>query len=138
MRMLATLLFLTAPSTAPAEQIVAARAIRAQEIIGADDLAVRPGTDGSGVKLEDLVGREARLSLYPGRPVRAEDVGPPTVIDRNQIVPLVYHRGGLRITAEGRSLSRAGAGDTARAMNLSSRVTVSGRVIPSGEILVSE
>jgi len=59
-------------------------------------------------------------------------------VDRNQIVPLVFKQGGLSITAEGRSLSRAAAGEIVRVMNLSSRTTVSGIVLANGSIQVSK
>ncbi|HAW49029.1 MAG TPA: flagella basal body P-ring formation protein FlgA, partial [Roseovarius sp.] len=96
------------------------------------------GTDQSEVTLADLIGQEARVALYEGRPVRPGDVGPPAVIERNQVVPLIYLRGGLEIMTEGRSLDRAGIGDHVRVMNLASRATVSGRVTASGRILVSQ
>jgi flagella basal body P-ring formation protein FlgA len=70
--------------------------------------------------------------------VRTGDVGPPTLVERNQVVPLIYLRGGLEIMTEGRSLDRAGIGDHVRVMNLASRATVSGRVTARGQILVSQ
>jgi flagella basal body P-ring formation protein FlgA len=80
---------------------------------------------------------EARVALYPGRPVQAHHVQPPTLIERNQIVPLVYAHGGLQILTEGRALSRAGAGEYVRVMNLVSRATVTGRVTADGQIEVT-
>jgi hypothetical protein len=44
--------------------------------------------------------------------------------------------GSLAILAEGRSLARGGEGETIRAMNLTSRATVTGRIGPDGAILV--
>lgn len=126
------------PAGALADMIVAARTIRAQTVITQQDVAVKPG-EISGVAADPgaLIGKEARVALYAGRPIRLADVGPPAVIDRNQIVTLVFERGGLRIVAEGRSLSRAGAGERVRVMNLVSRNTVSGRAGPDGRVFVS-
>ncbi len=123
---------------AKADQIVAARTIRAQEILAGADLQILPGTGQSDVSLNDLIGKEALVALYPGRPVRASDVGPPALIDRNQIVPLVYVRGGLRIVTEGRALARAAAGEHVRVMNLASRANLTGRVTSEGQVLVSQ
>lgn len=120
-----------------AEVIVPSRTIRAQEIIGPGDLLLRPGEGADTTTLADLIGMEARVALYPGRPVQAHHVQPPTLIERNQIVPLVYVHGGLQILTEGRVLSRAGAGDYVRVMNLASRATVTGRVTEDGRISVS-
>jgi len=128
---LLALLLMVAP--AGAETIVAARTIRAQEIIGADDLLLRDiEVAGGTADAASLVGQEARVALYAGRPVRPGDVGPPAIVERNGILPLVYERSGLRITTEGRALDRAGVGEVIRVMNLSSRTTVSARITEEG------
>ncbi|WP_297772875.1 flagellar basal body P-ring formation chaperone FlgA [uncultured Roseovarius sp.] len=121
-----------------ADMIVATRTIRAQEILGPGDLLLKPDTGKGDVVLSDLIGMETRVALYPGRQVRAAHVGPPAIVERNQIVPLIYARVGLQITIEGRSLERAGIGDRVRAMNLTSRATITGRVTSTGQIMVSQ
>jgi flagellar basal body P-ring formation protein FlgA len=62
----------------------------------------------------------------------------PALVNRNQVVPLIYAQGNLTIVAEGRSLDRAGLGEMVRAMNLASRTTVSGIVTESGAIRVGQ
>ncbi|KGM89970.1 flagella basal body P-ring formation protein FlgA [Roseovarius mucosus DSM 17069] len=138
MRWLTLILGVLLSGPALADLIIATRTIRPQEILGPSDLLLQEGADQSNVTLEDLIGQEARVALYAGRPVRPGDVGPPAVVERNQVVPLIYLRGGLEIMTEGRSLDRAGIGDHVRVMNLASRATVSGRVTASGRILVSQ
>jgi flagella basal body P-ring formation protein FlgA len=120
-----------------ADRIEPVRVIRPQEIIAPEDVILRDGPETGGVTLDAVIGREARVALYPGRPIRAGDIGTPAVIERNQVVPLVYVRGGLRIETEGRALVRAGPGEYARVMNLASRAVVTGRVTASGRIEVS-
>ena len=132
------LLIAAAAGALRAETVVATRTIRAHGIISAEDLALRPDTvAGTFSSLEGLVGQEAKVTLYMGRPIRRADVGPPALIERNQIVTLVYRAGGLTILAEGRALARAGVGTPVKAMNLSSRKIIRGRVSESGEIIVS-
>ncbi|PRX33867.1 flagella basal body P-ring formation protein FlgA [Meinhardsimonia xiamenensis] len=122
-----------------AEALVAARTIRAQEVITAADLSVTPAAiPGALSSPEEAIGLEARVALYAGRPIRPEDLGPPAVIERNAIVTLVYRKGRLTITAEARALGRAGVGDVLRVMNLASRNTVVGRVREDGSVLVGE
>jgi flagella basal body P-ring formation protein FlgA len=125
-------------SAAAADIVIATRTIRANTVITAQDLKVQPG-DAIGVAShpDQVVGMEARVAIYGGRPVRMQDIGPPAVVERNQIVSLIFQHGGLRITAEGRSLSRAGAGEMVRVMNLSSRTTVTGRTTATGQVIVS-
>lgn len=136
LRLAAFLVALGAP--AAADTVLAARTIRAQTIIGPDDVVMKAvDVPGAATSPESVIGLEARVSLYAGRPIRKGDVGQPALVDRNQIVPLVFENNGLQITAEGRSLSRAGAGEIVRVMNMSSRNTVSGRVLPDGRVMVS-
>lgn len=122
---------------AMAESLVAARTLPARAVITAEDVmlvdAVIPGAMGSA---EAALGQETRVAIYAGRPVRAADLGAPALVERNAIVTLVYSTGGLVITAEGRALARAGAGETIRVMNLSSKATVEGKVAPDGTIIV--
>lgn len=121
-----------------AETVVAARTIPAQSIIAAGDLAMRDAdTPGGEADPALFIGMEARVALYAGRPVRAADVGFPAIVDRNQLVPLVFDAGGLMIRTEGRALGRAGVGEVIRVMNMSSRNTVSARIGADGAAYVS-
>lgn len=137
MRLLFLSLALALPLAAQAEIVVSTRTIRAKEIIVAADLDTKPKTvPGAVTDRGDLIGQEARVAIYPGRPIKASDVGPPAVVDRNDLVVLVFNRQPLSITTEGRALGRGAVGDRIRVMNLSSRTTVSGRIRPDGHIEV--
>ena len=130
-------LLLALAGPAGAETLVPSRTIRAQDIIAAEDLLViARTTPGALSDPLEAVGLEARTTLYANRPIRPGDIGAPALIDRNQIVPLNYVTGGLRILTEGRALARGGAGDVIRVMNLSSRTTVSGRIAADGSVHV--
>ena len=80
---------------------------------------------------------ETRVTIYAGRPVKLSDLTPPAVIERNQIVPLIYRRGSLSIQAEARALGRGAAGQSIRVMNLDSKATLTAVVDPSGAALVN-
>ena len=126
-------------SPALADMVVPTSTIRARSLIGPGDLTVAPGgAPGLLADPESAIGLEARITLYAGRPVRSGDVGPPAMIERNQIIVLLYTAGSLRIRADGRALDRAGVGDRVRVMNLSSRSTVFGDVMPDGTVTVSQ
>lgn len=125
-------------SSAVAETVVAAKLIRPPQIILADDVLLVEDTSKSGFEsMEKVIGLEARRVLYQGQPIRPGDVGPPALIERNQLVKLIYSRGGLNILTDARSLSRGTVGDVVRAINLSSRTTVTGRVRGDGSVVVS-
>jgi flagella basal body P-ring formation protein FlgA len=137
MRLALIFCFLCGPALA--DTVVAARTIRPQSLVTAQDLVIKPGTlPGTVSDPAQIIGMEARVALYAGRPVRIGDVGPPAVIDRNQIVSLIFIQNGLRISAEGRALDRAGVGEIVRVMNISSRNTISGFVTADGRVMVSQ
>lgn len=124
-------------SSTAAESVIAARTIPARSIIGLTDLkVVREAVPGSLSDPAVAVGFEAQVTLYEGRPVRAGDIGPPALVERNEIVSLLFDQGGLSILTEGRALDRAGQGQRVRVMNLGSRVTVTGTVTGPGQISV--
>ncbi|KAF0137940.1 MAG: flagella basal body P-ring formation protein FlgA [Xanthobacteraceae bacterium] len=131
------LIFLILVTPVSAESVVATRTIRAKALIAPEDLTlVSAELPGALSDPQVAVGQEARVSIYAGKPVRPGDLGPPTLIDRNQVVRLVYVTGGLAISTEGRALGRGSEGDEIRVMNLGSRNTVSGRIGPDGTVYV--
>jgi flagella basal body P-ring formation protein FlgA len=137
MRLCAFLVLLAGPVAA--EALVAARTIPARTIIGPEDILLRDVNVMGGMADPLLaIGQESRVALYAGRPIRSADIGPPSVIERNQIVTLVYSRGGIVISTEGRALDRAGAGDIIRIMNLASRATVTAQIDANGTAFVAQ
>ena len=131
------ILFLILPDMAMADSVVATRTIKAQSVVQMEDITLAEGAIPNALdSLASVVGQEARISIYAGRPILAADLGPPAVVDRNQIVSLVYQSGALAILTEGRALARGGVGDMIRVMNLASRSTVSGRIAADGTVLV--
>lgn len=135
--MLRLIVVLLLSQPALAESVVATRTIRAKTLISADDLtlvsAELPGALGDPAL---AIGQEARVSIYAGKPVKGDDLGPPTLVQRNQLVTLIYLTGGLSISTEGRALDRGAEGEVLRVMNLGSKNTVTGRVGPDGTVYV--
>ena len=135
MRWLLIVLFL--PGMAQADSLVATRVIRAQSVIVPDDVTlVAAEIPGALDNSLSALGLEARVTLYPGRAIRAQDVGSPALVERNGVVPLEYRAGALTIQAEGRALARGGQGDLVRVMNLASRSIVTGRLDADGVVRV--
>jgi flagellar basal body P-ring formation protein FlgA len=131
------LLLVALATPAMADSLVATRTIRAKALVAAEDLAlVSAELPGALTDPIEAVGLEARVAIYAGKPVRPGDLGPPTLVERNQPVTLIYLSGGLAISTEGRALARGSEGDDVRVMNLGSRNTVTGRVGPDGAVYV--
>ncbi|MEM7318585.1 MAG: flagellar basal body P-ring formation chaperone FlgA [Pseudomonadota bacterium] len=122
-----------------ADILVPSRTIRAKEIINAEDLMAKAVSVAGAVSDPALlIGQEARTALYAGRPIRSGDVGPPSMIERNDLVVLVFGNGALTISTDGRALGRGSVGEAIRVMNLASRTTLTGRIRPDGTIEVTK
>jgi len=78
------------------------------------------------------------VAIYPGRPVLAASLRRPALVERNQIVRLVYQTGALAIATEGRALGRGGAGEMIEVMNLSSHNKVTGLIGADGAVIVGQ
>ena len=132
------LILVILPTVLSAEVLTVTRVIRADTILEPQDITViaknYPGVIEAG---EDIIGLETKSTLYPGRPIRRQDVGPVALVKRNQMVKLIFRHGGLTISTDARALQRGAEGDQVRVMNMSSRTTVSGQVAQDGSIIVT-
>jgi flagella basal body P-ring formation protein FlgA len=130
-------LILLFPTAALGDSLVAARVIKAQTPLVAEDvMLVAADIPGALTDPAQAIGQEARVAIYPGRPVLGDSLGPAAMVDRNQIVPLIYQTGGLAIRTEGRALSHGAEGEIIEVMNLASRTKVTGRVGADGGVTV--
>ena len=119
------------------ESLVATRTIRAQTVLEPRDMAlVAANIPGALTRPEAAIGQEARVTLYAGRAIRGDDLAPPALVERNGLVTLIYRRGGLNITTEGRALDRGAQGARIRVMNIASRSTLTGRIAADGTVHV--
>lgn len=123
---------------ASADVLLAARTMRAGTALTAQDVVLLsdPAPLGAANHPDEVVGMEARVTLYSGRPIPLASLGPPALVERNQLVTLSFSRGGLDIRADGRALGRGAQGDMIRIMNLASRTTVTGTVAGPGLVTV--
>lgn len=122
---------------AAADTLIATRTLRANSIVTPQDVSIIPDNiPGMAQSLAEVVGLETRSIIYAGRPIALGNLGPAAIIERNQVVPLVFVKGGLKIYVDARSLERAGPGDVIRVMNLASKNTVTGVVAADGSVHV--
>ncbi|MEM7722209.1 MAG: flagellar basal body P-ring formation chaperone FlgA [Pseudomonadota bacterium] len=127
----------TLGAPANADTVIANGTIRGQQIIGPTDVAlIAEQTPGALEDVSLAIGMEARVNLYPGRPIRSGDLVPPAIVERNQIVILRFDHGGIVIHTEGRAMDRAARGEMLRVLNLSSRNTVTATAASPGLVIV--
>lgn len=85
---------------------------------------------------EEIVGREAERRLSPGRPLRQADLRSPRLVRKGEVVTLLFRRGPIEISAQGRALEDGAEGARVRATNLDSGRPVAGLVIGRKHLLV--
>ncbi|WP_363322747.1 flagellar basal body P-ring formation chaperone FlgA [uncultured Litoreibacter sp.] len=121
-----------------AQTLVPSQTLRPGHLVTATDVMVSEAGHGAFTKVSQVVGLEVQRVLYRGRPIQAGDLGAAAVVQRNQIVTLIFQTGAISIATEGRSLGRGAVGDKLRVLNLASKNTVVGRVSETGDILVNQ
>lgn len=112
---------------AVAGEYTAVKTLRVGNVIAKSDLNIAVSDETND--WTRLIGKEVRRPIYVGRVVRSQDVGPITVIQRNDIVSVFYRVGGLGLRTEGRALDSGGVGELIKIMNLSTKTTVSAFVV---------
>jgi len=136
MKVLACFLLIFA-APAVAQSVVALSGIRAQSVITPEMVALSEvATPGAFSERNAVIGLEARVNIYPGRPIMLDALGAPAILERNQAVVMRFQRGALTIYSEGRVLERAGVGERVRVMNMDSKTVIFGRVGADGVIEV--
>lgn len=120
-------------STAAAEDLIAARTLRAGEIISAADL-IAPQSHAALRRATDVIGFETNHTIYKGAIIAPEALRAPTLIRRNAIVEMEYLHGRMSIIAEGRALDQGARGDRIRVMNLQSKRVVTAIIIGAGTV----
>lgn len=123
-------------SAAAAEELVAARNIRAGAIITAADIE-NPSDRDAMRRAIDIIGMETSRTLYRGQPLDEEDLRKPTLVKRNAIVHMEYSNGPMIISAEGRALDKGGMGERIRVMNLLSKRVVTATVTGADSVRTS-
>ncbi len=122
--------------------VVTTRRIALGEVIRAGDAReirqraerVRPGMAS---RLDQVVGQESRRPLALEGMFALTDLGPPSLVGRNQPVTLLLDAPGITLTAAGRALESAPRGAMVPVVNLASRAVVEGQVIGPGRVRVA-
>ncbi|MDB5317838.1 MAG: flagella basal body P-ring formation protein FlgA [Rhodospirillales bacterium] len=122
--------------------VVATRRMVLGEVVGPGDAQlirlraerVRPGT---AQHLDDAVGKQLRRPVGTGIALMSADLGPPTLVSRNDPVMLILEAPGLSLAAAGRAMGTGALGQVVPVMNLVSRLIVEGRVIGPGRVRVT-
>jgi flagellar basal body P-ring formation protein FlgA len=123
------------------EIAVAASDLDRGDAVQARDLTLvkrRANTVPSDVitSFEDLVGMVPRRPLRAGEPIRQADLAKPILVEKNQIVTVIYASGGLTLQMRGRVQGNGSKGDTVRVQNLQSKRIVEGIVTGLAQVSI--
>lgn len=119
--------------------VVPAHDIARGDVIGEADL-VYTTVDGnalmSGIatSMDEIKGMQARRVLNAGQPLRNADVRRPIVVNKGQVVTMVFTAPGVEVTATGRAMTEGGIGDTVTIQNPASYRMISATVTAPGTV----
>ncbi len=121
---------------------VLSRAIGRGETVEARDITIerrpRDMVPADGIAdLKDAVGQVARRALGAGGLVRAADLAKPEVVQRGEVVTIVYEAGGIVITTRGKAGEAGGVGDTIPVQNIQSKRMLQGTISGPGRISIT-
>ena len=85
----------------------------------------------------DIVGKVARRTLLPSRPIPAFAVEEPRAVSTGGQVQLIYQQDGVSIVTTAQALQNGYVGQIVQVRNLDSGLVVSGAVQPDGSIRVN-
>ena len=124
-----------------ADYLVAARPLRAGQIVGPADLGQRRGdltaladnilTDGT-----QAMGHTTRFAVAAGTPLRGGMLRVPHAVRQGQTVPVISAGPGFRVSSEGRAMNNAAPGESVR-VRLANGQVVTGIAQPGGTVEVS-
>ena len=115
--------------------------IKNGDVITSSDLSnidLRSSAVHSGMILnvDDLVGLTPRRILHAGKPIKDSMVEYPQIVQRGELVTMVFNNGLLSLTAQGKALENGAKGDVIRVVNANSSKTLEARITGQKEVAV--
>lgn len=84
----------------------------------------------------EVVGKVARRTLLPGRPIPTIAVAVPDLVPRGAPIEIVFREGGLIILAQAMTLEAGSAGDVIKVRNMDSGLIIKATVQSDGTVRV--
>ncbi|HUO54483.1 MAG TPA: flagellar basal body P-ring formation chaperone FlgA [Rhodoblastus sp.] len=122
------------PLAVPAQVIYPGDKITDAMLADSDDAAQPP--QGAFLTRADLVGKVARRTLLPGRPIPAFAVEEPRAVSVGSLVSVHYEQDGLSIVTTAQALQNGYVGQVVQARNIDSGVVITGIVEADGSIRI--
>jgi flagella basal body P-ring formation protein FlgA len=100
--------------------------------------AFRTGSaeEALGMPSESLIGKVARQTLLPGRPVTQASLREPHAITQGQVALVIFQSGALTITSNAVALQSGATGDVVSVRNVDSGRIIKGKIGADGAVHV--
>jgi flagella basal body P-ring formation protein FlgA len=129
----------TATELVPAATL--ARSLRPGEVVRQADVVVarRPKLEvgADAIAAEQAIGLAAKRPLRGGQVLRPADLTKPQVVQRNEVVTLVYAVPGVMLTVRGKALEAGAEGDIVSVVNVQTNRTIQGTVSGPGRVSIT-
>lgn len=90
------------------------------------------------ISADDIIGMTPKRIVLPGKPLKVNDLEYPLIVERGDLVTMLFNEGGMRLTAKGKALENGAKGDLVRVSNSASSRTVEALVTGQREVLVKK
>ncbi len=133
----------TVPATSAVRIVVPARDIARGETIGDSDLTYQmiPADKmppSVATSMNDLAGKETRLYLRAGQPVRLDEVRMPILVTKGSTVTMNFEAPGITLTVSGKAITEGGLGESVTVLNPISYRQVTGTVTGAGTVRAAD
>lgn len=95
------------------------------------------GAQGAILQRSELVGKVARRTLLPGKPIPINGVEEPRAVSVGALVKIVYAEDGIKLTTVAQALQNGFVGQIVQLRNLDSGIVVTGAIQPDGSVHIS-
>lgn len=129
-------------ATATVEVATAARTIDRGTVLKDADLIMerRPRTEiGRDIitKPGQAVGLAVRSNLQPGHPIRSAELMKPDLVQRNDMVTIIYEVPGVMLTIRGKAAEGGAEGDVINVLNEQSKRMLQGVIVGPGRVAIN-
>ena len=121
------------------EVLTYARSLNAGDIVEAEDLEwgeAVAAPAGAPRDADEIIGKAAKRPLRAGAAVISRDVTPPRVIERDDVVQVVFRDRGVSLTLQGKAMEAAAVGDSVKVQNVASKKIIEAVATGPGRAVV--
>lgn len=100
------------------------------------DIAESHIANGAVLDEKNIVNMTPRRLVQAGKPIISNELEPPKMVERGDLVTLIFANGPITLTVKGKSLQAGSLGDTIRVSNVESNKNLQGTVTAHREVTI--